>query len=181
MADRPVNYVNFNHAARFVNWLQNGQPTGAQTAATTERGAYTLDGAMSGVSFTRNAGATYGLPSENEWYKAAYHQPAAQGGDSYWFYPTGSNNPPTVATANAVGDISNPGVLGSLGMLLEASGKGALIDISKMPRPKGVDLLQWLTAYQGCGFVVTCRPARFKIVMDEFARSEISARASWTA
>jgi putative methanogenesis marker protein 2 len=72
-------------------------------------------------------------------------------------------------------DISNPGSLGTLGMLLEASRKGALIDIGKMPTPKGVDQLQWLTAYQGCGFVVTCREARTQIVIDEFARVDITA------
>lgn len=72
-------------------------------------------------------------------------------------------------------DISNPGALGTLGMLLEASGKGGFVDVSKIPRPKDVDLLQWLTAYQGCGFVVTCREARTKIVIDEFSRSDITA------
>ncbi len=72
-------------------------------------------------------------------------------------------------------DISNPGSLGSLGMLLEASGKGALVDITKIPAPKEVDLLQWLTAYQGCGFVVTCREARTSLVIDEFARVDITA------
>ena len=51
-ADRPVNYVSFWDAARFANWLHNGQPTGAQGAGTTEDGAYhdvgnqTLFGAM---------------------------------------------------------------------------------------------------------------------------------------
>jgi selenophosphate synthetase-related protein len=77
-------------------------------------------------------------------------------------------------------DISNPGALGSLGMLLESSGRGALIDISKIPRPKDVNLLQWLTAYQGCGFVVTCREARTKVVIDEFARSDITAAVCGT-
>jgi selenophosphate synthetase-related protein len=72
-------------------------------------------------------------------------------------------------------DISNPGALGCLGMLLETSKKGAIVDVSKIPRPKGVDLLQWLTAYQGCGFVVTCREARTQQVIDEFARSDITA------
>ena len=72
-------------------------------------------------------------------------------------------------------DISNPGALGTLGMLLEASRKGAIVDITKMPAPKGVDQLQWLTAYQGCGFVVTCRQARTQIVIDEFARVDITA------
>jgi formylglycine-generating enzyme required for sulfatase activity len=100
---RPVTYVSWFDSARFVNWLHNGQPTGAQGAGTTETGAYTLNGAMSGVDFTRNANATYGLPSENEWYKAAYYQPAAQGGDAdnYWLYPTRSNVNPNSRNGSA--------------------------------------------------------------------------------
>jgi hypothetical protein len=83
--------------------MANGQPTGAQGNATTENGAYTLNGATSGVHFTKNAvnpntGTTtmWWIPSENEWYKAAYYQPQAQGGDTdnYWLYPTGTNNAP---------------------------------------------------------------------------------------
>jgi len=77
-------------------------------------------------------------------------------------------------------DISNPGALGSLGMLLEASRKGGNVDVSRIPRPEGVDLFQWLTAYQGCGFVVTCRPARIKVVVDEVARSDITASVCGT-
>jgi formylglycine-generating enzyme required for sulfatase activity len=36
------------------------------------------------------------LPGDNEWYKAAYHQPYAADGDpsDYWRYPTRSNDPP---------------------------------------------------------------------------------------
>lgn len=100
---RPVTFVSWFDAARFCNWLHHGRPTGAQTAATTERGAYTLDGATSddqtpaGNRITRNPGAKYWIPSEDEWYKAAYHQPESEGGDDddYWFYPTKSNDAPT--------------------------------------------------------------------------------------
>ena len=90
--NRPVAWVTWSSAARFVNWLHNGQPIGAQTTATTEAGAYTLDGYTGGM-ITRNANAKYGLPSENEWYKAAYHQPTSVGGDidNYWSIATGSN------------------------------------------------------------------------------------------
>lgn len=90
---RPVTFVNWFDAARFVNWIQNGQPTGAQNATTTETGAYTLNGAVSGVTITKNANAQFWIPNENEWYKVAYYQPAAQGGDvdNYWLYPTASN------------------------------------------------------------------------------------------
>ena len=91
--NRPVTYVSWFDAARFTNWLHNGQPTGLQTASTTENGAYALLGANSGVGFSKNLGAQYWVPSESEWYKAAYYQPAAAGGDAdgYWLYPTASN------------------------------------------------------------------------------------------
>ena len=55
-------------------------------------------------------------------------------------------------------DMSNPGSLGTLGMMLESSMKGGTVDINKMPMPEGVDLIQWLLTYQGCGFVFACPP-----------------------
>lgn len=92
-------------AARFCNWLHNGRPSGPQTAATTENGAYLLNGATSGVGITLNRAAKYWIPTEDEWYKAAYHQPSGQGGDtdSYWLYPTRSNSVP----GNAIGALPN--------------------------------------------------------------------------
>lgn len=104
MGDKPVNYVSFLDAMRFTNWINNGQGT-----ATTESGAYDMTEAATGVIHASNAAVW--LPTENEWYKAAYYQPAAAGGDtdSYWLYPTQSNAIPTVATAGTTGIISNPG------------------------------------------------------------------------
>ena len=100
--NRPVTYVSWFESVRFVNWLHNGQPTGAQDAGTTETGAYTLNGAMSGVGLTRNANATYGLPSENEWYKAAYYDPSLNSGSGgYWLYPTRSNDQPNSRNGSA--------------------------------------------------------------------------------
>ncbi len=110
MGDKPVNYVNWYDSIRFANWLNNGQGN-----SDTETGAYTLLGGTAtpsnGLSITRNVGATWFLTSEDEWYKSAYYQPSAQGGDTddYWLYPTASNSAPTIATADSVGDISNPG------------------------------------------------------------------------
>jgi sulfatase modifying factor 1 len=103
---RPVTYVSWFDAARFCNWLHNGRPSGAQDATTTENGAYPLNGATSGgLTITRNPGAKYWIPSEDEWYKAAYHQPSGQGGDgdNYWLYPTGSNAIP----GNTIGSSAN--------------------------------------------------------------------------
>src|SRR6185295_1715892 len=73
----PVFDVSWGDAARFSNWLQNGQPTGAEGPGTTETGAYTLNGVMSNIELfqvNRNAGVTYFRPSEDEWYKAAYYK-----------------------------------------------------------------------------------------------------------
>ena len=74
---------------------------------------------------THNATARYVIPTENEWYKAAYYDPrtTAQGGppsDShYWQYPTSSNTNPTASVPtgainsanynNAVGHLTDVG------------------------------------------------------------------------
>ena len=101
----PITYVSWFDAARFSNWLNNGQPqTHVETAATTEEGAYTLDGAMSGTSFAKDLDAQWYIPSENESYKAAYYDPSLNTGQGgYWTYATRSNTAP----GNQVGSLSN--------------------------------------------------------------------------
>lgn len=110
-ADKPVNYVSFWDAARFTNWLHNGQPIGAQGAGTTEDGAYVLN-TTNPVNNTifRDPNAMFYLPTENEWYKAAYYDPTLNSGaGGYTLYATKSNTAPTIATASLTGDISSPG------------------------------------------------------------------------
>ena len=102
MGNKPVNFVSWYDAARFTNWLGNGQGNGS-----TETGAYTLSG-NTGL-MTINAGATVWLPSADEWYKAAYYDPTKDGIGGYWTYATQSDTAPTVATAGSTGDITNPG------------------------------------------------------------------------
>jgi formylglycine-generating enzyme required for sulfatase activity len=105
MGNKPVNYVSWYDAARFANWMNNGQGAGD-----TETGAYTLTG-NTGLP-TRNTNSTIWIPSENEWYKAAYHDPSPSGPagtDDYWLYPTRSDSVPTIATATVIGDVGNPG------------------------------------------------------------------------
>ena len=95
--NRPVNYVSWGDAARFCNWLHNGQPTGAQDLTTTEDGSYLLDGAVSDVALlavTREPDATWVIPSEDEWYKAAYHKNDGVTGN-YFDYPTSTDAVPS--------------------------------------------------------------------------------------
>jgi formylglycine-generating enzyme required for sulfatase activity len=96
----PVTDVTFWDATRFANWLDNGQPTGPEGNGTTETGTYALTStAIANNTVTRNAGATWAVTSENEWYKAAYYSPALNtGAGGYWLYPTQSN---TISTAQA--------------------------------------------------------------------------------
>ena len=60
---RPLTYVSWFDAARFANWMHNGQLGGD-----TETGAYTLVGGQtSGTAPAKNVGATVWIPTENEW------------------------------------------------------------------------------------------------------------------
>ena len=85
-ADRPVNYISWGDAARFANWLHNGQPTGDQDVTTTEDGSYYLNGATSDaelMGIVREPDATWVIPSEDEWYKAAYYDGDTAAYDDY--------------------------------------------------------------------------------------------------
>ena len=106
-ANMPVVDVNYWDTLRFVNWMNNGEGN-----ASTETGAYTLVGGNTDGSGTpsnassllanpqHNAGATVWLPSENEWYKAAYYNP---GTGLYSTYATQSNTAP----GNTIGNSAN--------------------------------------------------------------------------
>jgi hypothetical protein len=100
--DKPVNYVSLYDGLCFANWLHNGQPTGGRDDTTTEDGAYTIEPPWDTV--IRNPGARFFIPSEDEWYKAAYYHAASA---SYFDYPVGTDTQtvcaapgPTANTAN---------------------------------------------------------------------------------
>ena len=111
-SNRPITYVSWFDAARFSNWMTNGQGSGS-----TEDGAYTLNGATSGDAVAANAGAAFRLPTENEWYKAAYYSPnyvspndepnlggpGLPGVPGYYGYATQSDTAP----GNIIGSMAN--------------------------------------------------------------------------
>ena len=99
MGDKPVNFVSWFDAARVSNWYQNG----ATSSSSTETGAYTLvSGQTTGTAPAVNSGATFYVPTEDQWYKAAFYK---GGGTSagYWDYATQSNTAPTAVTAGSTG------------------------------------------------------------------------------
>jgi formylglycine-generating enzyme required for sulfatase activity len=109
-ANRPVNRIGWGDAARFTNWLHNGQPSGAQNASTTEDGAYFLNGATTNsalVSVPRKSQAIFAIPTVDEWYKAAFYDPNKAGGPGYWDYPTRTNTPPGRDMADTTGNNAN--------------------------------------------------------------------------
>ncbi len=66
-------------------------------------------------------------------------------------------------------DLSNPGSIGTLGMMLECSEMGGVVDIDKIPVPKNCsDLIRWLLCYQGCGFVYACPPENSAKILEIF-------------
>jgi len=114
MGDKPVNYVSWFDAARVANWLMNG----ASPSSSTETGAYTLGGATSGYAPARNPGATFAIPTENEWYKAAYYK-GGSANAGYWTYAVQSDAAPTWVTSGPTGS----GSAGSTGAFANYEGR----------------------------------------------------------
>ena len=99
MGDKPVNFVSWWDAARVANWLMNG----ATGTSSTETGAYTLVGVgIFDYAPARNSGATFYIPTQDEWYKAAYYKGGSTNA-GYWRYATQSNTDPTAVTAGSTG------------------------------------------------------------------------------
>ena len=108
VGSQPVANVSWYQAAAFVNYLNTS--TGHSVAYNLNAGATALtlwtpaDAGYDASNLYRNSNAYYFLPSDNEYYKAAYYDPTKPGGAGYWLYATGSNAIPTaVASGTAPG------------------------------------------------------------------------------
>lgn len=123
--NHPITYVSWFSAARFVNWLQNG----ATASADTETGAYPLNGATDGL-VPRNANAAWWLPSEDEWYKAAYYSPALNGGTGgYTLYANQSNTLAANVVGTAGGANYNNGVYATTQQPIKLPNQNYLTDV----------------------------------------------------
>jgi len=102
----PVNFVSWFSAARFVNWLEQGQPTDPTLI---ENGSYALNNATSGPVPSRNPGAIFVLPSLDEWYKAGFHTGGLASSD-YSNWATNSNSKPAInVTDTTLANVANYG------------------------------------------------------------------------
>jgi len=72
-------------------------------------------------------------------------------------------------------DISNPGTLGTLGMLLESSGVGATVELGKIPRNESIEWEQWLKLYPGAGFVLTAESSNVNRCIELLEEVNITA------
>lgn len=100
--DHPMANVTWLNAARFANWMHNGATNGADT----ESGAYTLNVLnRSATNVSRNPNAKWWIPSEDEWFKAAYYKGGGTNA-GYHSFPTqsesspGNNDPAAINQAN---------------------------------------------------------------------------------
>jgi hypothetical protein len=101
--NQPAGAITWYEAAAFVNWLNTS--TGKQAAydLSWSGTAWSMNlwssadaWTIGGTNLFRHKDAFYFLPSENEWYKAAYYNPA---GSNYFLYPTGSDTAPTAVAS----------------------------------------------------------------------------------
>jgi len=98
----PATDASFYSALRFANWLHNNEMCGAQGGATTESGAYTFSGPA--TVGARKSGAGIFVPTEDEWYKAAYYDKLTS---TYFDYPAASNTETTCAVPGATPNTGN--------------------------------------------------------------------------
>lgn len=99
----PAANMTWYEAAAFVNWLNVS--TSHQAAYQLNAGATALTlwssaqaWQLDGQNLYRHKDAYYFLPSEDEWYKSAYHKNDGVTAN-YWDYPTGTNGIPPKGSA----------------------------------------------------------------------------------
>ena len=114
--------------------MSNGQPSGAQSSTTTENGAYNVNGATSGNAVAANAtnpntslAPTYRMPTENEWYKAAYYSPnyVSTGVGGYYIYATQSDTAPGTTIGSSPNQANYNNAIGHATDVGSFSGSGS--------------------------------------------------------
>ncbi|MHA2060801.1 MAG: AIR synthase related protein [Candidatus Sifarchaeia archaeon] len=77
--------------------------------------------------------------------------------------------------ATSCKDISMPGIIGTLAMMLEVAGTGSLVDITKIPKPTSFSLEEWLKVNPGFGYLITTHPNLAQETLTIFEKQNLAA------
>ena len=122
---QPAANITWYEAAAFVNFLNtNSGKTAAYNLTFTTNWSMAVWSSeqvwtAGGTNLYRNKDAFYFLPSENEWYKAAYYNAA---GTNYFLYPTASNEAPTPVASGTNAGMAVYSSVGSVPAIVDSAG-----------------------------------------------------------
>ena len=77
-----------------------------------------------------------------------------------------------MAAPAAAKDVSMAGTVGTLGMLAEASGCGAVLDVAAVPKPAAATTADWLSCFPGFAMLTADRPGR-RLPAPDLTASEV--------
>jgi putative N-acetyltransferase (TIGR04045 family) len=63
-----------------------------------------------------------------------------------------------VARPRAAKDVSMAGLIGTIGMMAEAAGTGAVVEVAAVPRPAGAGVADWISCFPGFGMITADAP-----------------------
>jgi formylglycine-generating enzyme required for sulfatase activity len=113
MNNKPVTSITWFDCARYCNWLSNNKiifNTNEEANPSINFGSYELDAETEGPAPAKTIDSKYYIPTENEWYKAAYYHPNKLGmGPGYWLFATQKDFTPQAVLATTSGDGSLDG------------------------------------------------------------------------
>lgn len=99
MSNKPVVFITWLNAAKYVNWLNYDKNCSFDQLMD---GTYDLNSESKQRNDLSAFPDLYFLPSENEWYKAAYYDPYKPDG-FYWKYPTRTDEDPIAVLCDDTG------------------------------------------------------------------------------
>lgn len=77
--------------------------------------------------------------------------------------------------ATAARDISNAGIVGTIAMLAENTGCGAIVQLDSIPKPEEIDMERWLQMFPGYGFIVAADRSKTDEITELFAQEGIAS------
>jgi Sulfatase-modifying factor enzyme 1 len=160
--DQPAANISWYAAAAYVNWLNTSQGYRPAYNLTFTNGAWSMSlwpttpdtngnvaWTLGGTNLFRNALCHYFLPSENEWYKAAYYDPNKNGGSAgYWLYPTGNDTAPTPVTS---GTTAGTAIYNQGALILPQTGPASVFEAGGLSpygtMGQGGNVFQWIESF----------------------------------